>query len=211
LGYERNLGRLGVAGLNVFYRDVKNLIETANTGAVGSDGPGTFVLTARNTGDGSVWGVEFDLSTPLSAFGLNDTGVFLNASWLDSDVRDEFGSRQFNDQADYILNAGFIQDLPAWGAAFGATYRKQGAAFGRIVGEEVATRYGAELDAFVEKTFSDNIVVRLTGSNLLDGSKDEVFDKFNTIADQRARNYDEYELETEEAGPVFRLITRVAF
>ena len=64
---------------------------------------------------------------------------------------------------------------------------------------------------FVEKRIASNIVVRLTGSNLLDSSKDEVFDKFNTIADQIDRDYDEYELETEEAGPSYQLVMRWAF
>jgi outer membrane receptor protein involved in Fe transport len=211
VGYERRIGTRGVAGVNVFYRDVKNLIEVASTGQVGSEGPGTFVLTPRNTGDGQVWGIEFDLSTPLTSVGLPDTGVFLNASYLDSDIDDEFGSRRFNDQAKYVFNVGFIHDITDWGAAFGATYRKQGKAFGRVVGEEVTTTYGAELEMFIEKRFGERYVVRLTGSNLLDGKKKEAFNKFTTLADQRARSFDEYELESEQAGPVFQLVARATF
>lgn len=211
VGYERRLGARGVAGVNVFYRDVKDLIEVSSTGVVGSEGAGTFVLSPRNTGDGKVWGIEFDLSTPLTAIGWDDTGVFFNLAWLDSDVNDEFGSRRFNDQAKYVVNAGFIHDLPDLGAAFGATYRKQGKAYGRVIGEEVTTTYGADLEVFVEKRFGERFVVRLTGSNLLDAKKREVFDKFTTIADQRARDYDEYELEQEEAGPVFQLVMRATF
>ncbi len=137
--------------------------------------------------------------------------MFLNYSWLDSDIDDDFGSRRFNSQSDYVFNVGFIQDLPTWGAAFGATYRKQGDADGRMVGEEVSTSYGADLEVFVEKRFGENFVLRLTGSNLLNASKDEVFNKFTTLADQKARNFDEYEIETEEAGPVFQLVGRLAF
>lgn len=211
VGVERRLGSRGVAGVNVFYRSVKDLIEIANTGEEGSEGEGTFVLTPRNAGDGKVWGIEFDLSTPLTSVGLPNTGVFLNYSWLDSDVNDEFGSRRFNDQAKYVLNVGFIHDLPEWGAAFGATYRKQGDAYGRMVGEEVTTKYGADLEVFVEKRFGDRFVLRLTGSNLLDSSKDETFNKFNTIEDQIDRSFDEYELESETAGPVFQLVGRMTF
>jgi len=211
LGFERRLGTRGVAGVNAFYRDVKDLIEVASTGRVGSEGPGTFVLSPRNTGDGRVWGIEFDLSTPLTAFGLENTGVFLNYSWLDSDVDDEFGSRRFNDQAKFVLNAGFIHDLPEWGAAFGATYRKQGDAFGRVIGEEVTTKYGADLEIFAEKRFGDRFVVRLTASNLLDSRKREAFNKFTTIEDQIDRSFDEYELESEQAGPVFQLVARATF
>jgi len=231
LGFEHRLGRRGVFGVNVFYRKIKDLQELVNTGAFSDEAQDnfddaiengatpaeaaeeltSFVLTADNVGDGEAYGSEFDLSTPLDFVGLPDTGVFLNYSLLDSKVDDAFGSRRFNDQAKYVLNAGFIQDLPDWGAAFGATYRKQGSASGRIVGEEVKTTYGADLEVFVEKRFGERFVVRLTGSNLLDGKKREVFDKFNTIGDQLDRDYDEYELESEKAGPVFQIVARATF
>ena len=41
--------------------------------------------------------------------------MFVNYSWLDSTVDDEFGERRFNDQAKYVYNFGFIQDLPSSG------------------------------------------------------------------------------------------------
>ena len=211
LGFERRLGRRGVVGINAFYRDVTDLIEDVNTGLQGSGGPGTFIESIDNVGDGQVYGVEFDLSTPLDFIGMETTGVFLNASWLDSQVEDVLGERRFNDQSDYVVNAGFTHDIPTWGAAFGASYRKQGDAFGRVYAEEVSTSYGADLEVFIEKRIFANTVIRLTGSNLLDSSKDEVFDKFDDQADQIARDHDEYELETESAGPVYQLVMRVAF
>ncbi len=231
LGFERRLGRRGVIGVNAFYRDITDLIELTNTGAYSEtaledyedaidDGATpeeaaeelvSYVLTAENVGDGQVWGVEFDLSTPLDFIGMEHTGVFLNYSWLDSSVEDFLGDRRFNSQSDYVFNVGFTQDIPTWGAAFGATYRKQGDAASRIVGEEVVTSYGGDLEVFVEKQVASNVVIRFTGSNLLDSSKDEVFDKFNTIEDQIDRDYDEYEIETEKSGPWFQVVARVAF
>ena len=231
VGYERRLGRRGVVGINFFYRDITDLIEITNTGAFSEqaqddyddaidDGATpeeaaeelvSYVLTASNVGDGQVWGAEFDLSTPLDFIGMENTGVFVNYSWLDSSVDDFMGKRRFNAQSDYVFNVGFTHDIRAWGAAFGATYRKQGDAKSRIVGEEVVTSYGGDLEIFVEKQIGERVVVRLTGSNLLDSSKDEVFDKFNTIEDQIGRDYDEYELETETAGPWFQLVARMAF
>jgi outer membrane receptor protein involved in Fe transport len=210
VGYERRLGAQGVAGVNFFYRDVTDRIELASIGT-GSAGAPARLMQPQNIGDGAVWGVEFDLSTPLTAVGLKNTGVFLNYSWLDSDVTDGFGSRRFNSQSDYVFNLGFIQDVPSIGAAFGATYRKQGDAWGRVIGEEVLTTYGGDLEIFVEKRIAEKVTIRLTGSNLLNGKKQETFDKFDSTADQIARDYDEYEKESEEAGPVFQLITRVAF
>jgi outer membrane receptor protein involved in Fe transport len=210
VGYERRLGQRGVAGVNAFYRDVTDLIELTSIGT-GSAGAPALLLQTQNIGDGKVWGLEFDLSTPLTAFGLDNTGVFFNYSWLDSDISDTFGSRKFNSQSDYVMNVGFIQDLPKFGGAFGATYRKQGAAASRIIGEEVTTTYGADLEIFVEKRFGEKFTLRAVGSNLLNAKKKEVFNKFGSTADQRDRDFDEYELESEEAGPVFQVIARMAF
>jgi outer membrane receptor protein involved in Fe transport len=211
VGYEHRIGKRGVVGLNFFYRDVSDLIEAVNTGLEGDGGPGTFIYSFDNVGDGKVWGLEFDLSTPLTFMGLPNTGVFFNYSWLDSEITDFAGERKFNSQSDYVYNIGFIHDIPSWGSAFGVTYRKQGDAFQRVELEEVDTSYGADLEFFVEKRFGKNFVVRFTGTNLLDSSKDEVFDKFGSLADQAARDYDEYELETEKAGPVFQIVARWAF
>lgn len=239
-GYERRLGARGVFGVNVFYRDVKDLIEIVNTGEPSATAlddfedeveefldenpgatpttpgypqfdPDSFVYTARNVGDGSVYGIEFDLSTPLTALGLPDTGLFVNYSWLDSNVDDAFGERRFNNQAKYVYNVGFIQDLRDWGMSFGASYRRQGDAYSRMLAEEVSTHYDGDLEVFVEKRFGDRMSLRLTGSNLLDAHKDEAFHKFDNAADQLDRDYDEFELETENSGPVYQLIMRYSF
>jgi outer membrane receptor protein involved in Fe transport len=226
LGYERRIGSRGIVGINAFYRDVKNLIELTNTGLPGSeddpDGDRTFIYTPLNVGDGKVWGIEFDLSTDLGFLGLPNTGIFGNASWLDSEITDFAGKRRFNGQSDYVYNVGFIQDLPQWGVAFGATHRKQGGAFDRVIGEEVRTTYGGDLEIFVEKRFGKKFTIRAVGSNLLNGAKREAFNKFDNRNDQLGldadgvptgdgRNFDEYELESEKAGPVFQLIARYAF
>ncbi len=217
LGYEHKIGKSGVIGVNVFYRDVTNLTELATAleadGTVeeGSEGEGTFVLTPRNTGNGEVYGIEFDASFSLSFVGLPNTGVFGNLALLDSNITDEFGERRFNDQSDYVYNFGAIQNIPEYGAAFGATYRKQGEAFGRVVGDEVFTRYGADLEIFIEKRFGDSLTIRAVGSNLLDGTKDEDFNKFDTVEEQVDRDFAEYELESERAGPFFQVVARYAF
>lgn len=211
LGYEHRIGKTGVAGVNVFYRDVQNLVELTNTGTEGSGGEGTFVYQPQNVGDGKVWGVEFDLSASLGFAGLPDTGVFGNLSLVDSEVTDFMGKRRFNGQSKFVYNFGFIQNLPTWGAAFGATYRKQGRAYDRVIAEEITTSYGADLEVFVEKRFGKSFTIRAVGSNLLDGKKKEAFNKFENMEDQLDRDFDEYELESERAGPVFQVMARWAF
>ena len=235
LGYERRLGKRGVVGINVFYRDVDKLIELVNTGdpseemldawdemvedgdyptladAMAAEPAESWVFTSENVGSGKVYGVELDLSTPLTAFGMENTGVFMNYAYVKSRVDDFMGTRRFNNQARSAFNIGFIQDLPTLDASFGVSYRKQGDAYERILGEEVTIRYGKDLEAFVEKRFGGNVSVRLSAANLLDASKDEFFHKFNTLGDQLSRDYDEYELETEDAGPSYQVVLRWAF
>lgn len=235
LGFEHRLGRKGVVGLNFFYRGVKDLIEVVNTGepskemrdtweemiedgdavdladAMAQEPAESWLYTSSNVGDGKLFGFEFDVSTPLSAIGLENTGIFANYSWVKSKVDDFMGQRRFNDQAKSVYNIGFIHDIPAWGASFGAAYRKQGDACTRLLGEEAIIRYGGELDVFVEKRFGKSVSLRLSANNLLDAGKDEFFDKFNTLQDQLDRDYDEYELETEEAGPSYQVVMRWAF
>lgn len=240
LGFEHRLGRRGVVGVNLFYRDVKDLIELVNTGEPSEDAldsyaddiedymeengvseavaiaanpfdPESFVFTSANVGDGKAYGLEFDLSTPLTAFDMENTGVFMNYSWLKSEVEDFLGERRFNDQARSVFNIGFIQDLPNLGASFGLSFRKQGDAFSRVLAEEVLVRYGEDLEAFVEKRFGERFSLRLSGYNLLDASKDEYFDKFDNLPDQIDRDHDEYEVEREDAGPAFQLVARYSF
>jgi outer membrane receptor protein involved in Fe transport len=189
--------------------------DAALRGAVQAAGgefePDSYLFTSSNVGSGKVYGLEVDLSSPLTVFGLPNTGVFLNYSLVKSEVDDFLGERRFNEQAKSVYNVGFIQDLPRWGTSFGATYRKQGNAFSRVLAEEVTVKYGDELDLFVEKRFGKNLSVRLSASNLLDASKDEFFHKFDNLADQIDRDYDEYEVETEQAGPAYQLVVRWAF
>ena len=234
-GYERRLGKRGVVGINVFYRDIDNLIELVNTGApseemrdawdemvedgeyasveaaMAAEPAESWVFTSENVGSGKLYGIEFDLSTPLSAFAMDHTGVFMNYAYVKSKVDDFIGERRFNDQARSTFNVGFIQNLPTLDASFGMSYRKQGDAYTRLLGEEVTIRYGEDLEAFVEKRFGRSMSLRLSAANLLDASKDEFFHKFNTLGDQLSRDYDEYELETENAGPSYQVVLRWAF
>ena len=206
---------MGVTGINFLYRDVSDLMEFANTGEISSSGDGT-VFQPQNVGDGQVWGIEFDFSAPLTVFGLPNTGLFANYSWIDSSVKDPVTGqdRRFNNQAHSVFNIGFIQQLPMWGAAFSATYRKQGEAFASVAGETVKTTYGGDLEVFVQKNFGERFMLRFTASNLLNASKDEAFNKWETVGDQLSGDIDaldEFELESEKAGPVFQLVGRYQF
>jgi outer membrane receptor protein involved in Fe transport len=222
VGYERRLPGDGIFGVNAFYRDVSDLIELVNTGVPVLDDDDEQignVYEPRNIGDGEVWGIEFDLSTPLGFIGLPDTGVFANYTYLDSSTRDPFTgeNRRFNAQPHHVYNVGFIQTLRSLNASFGATVSGRSTSIESNFDEVVRLRYNPDLEAFVEYRFNRNFLIRLSAQNLLDRTKREFFTKFDgdsleEVLENRANgDIDEYELERERSGRLFQVTLRAAF
>ena len=176
-------------------------------------------IQPRNSGKGKAWGVEFDLSAPLTLFGMPDTGIFANYTYLDSKTTDPFTleKRRFNNQPHHVYNFGVIQNLRSAGVSFGATISGRSEATESNFDETVRLRYDPDLEAFVEKRFGQNFVVRLSAQNLLDRVKYEDFRKYDgdtleEILDNRAAgDLDEYEIEREHSGPLVQLTLRAAF
>jgi len=225
VGLEQRL-RGGVIGLNFFYRRVSDLISLVNTGVPvfpdedpDSEEGRARIYSYANTGKGKVYGFEFDLSAPLTFIGLKDTGVFANYTRLWS-RRTEPNTEMrvpFDGQPKYVYNFGVTQEFPSLGASAGFSYRKQGKARSTFFGEEEFQVYGANLEAYVEKRFAKNFVVRLSGNNLLDARSlqwERNFDGDNgleIIENQRSGNVDAFEVEHEETSPQIMLTARLVF
>ncbi|WP_169729258.1 TonB-dependent receptor plug domain-containing protein [Solimonas soli] len=219
VGYERRLGRLGVFGVDAFYRRISDLIETVNTGTASESGEGK-VYEPRNLDDeGNTWGVEVDFSAPLAVLQMPDTGLFFNYSWMNSSVRDPYTgqSRRFTNQPHGVYNIGFIQTVRAWDMSFGASYYDRDAGCESNFDETVKVAYEADLEAFIEKRFGKRVVVRIAAMNLLDAHKDELFHKYDgdsvqdVLDNRRDGVVDEIEHESEHSGPLYELTLRVAF
>ncbi|MBO9622976.1 MAG: TonB-dependent receptor [Sphingomonas sp.] len=216
VGYEHRIGHSGIAGVNFFYRDITDLIELvpfADNGA-GQD------FRPQNVGDGRTWGVEFDLSAPLTFLGLPDTGIFANYTYLDSETADPFTGekRRFNNQPHHVYNLGFIHNVRPADLSFGATISGRSGAREFNYDEEVYLRYDPDLEAFIEKRFGKNFVFRISAQNLLDRVKYEDFRKYDggdsieSFLEARANgDLDEYEIEREHSGPLVQFTLRAAF
>jgi outer membrane receptor protein involved in Fe transport len=225
VGLEQRLHR-GVVGVNFFYRRVKNLISLVNTGIPSipdaepdSDESRARIYTFDNVGKGKVYGFEFDLSAPLTFIGMDNTGIFANYTRLWSS-RTEPNTGQkvpFDGQPKYVYNFGLTQDFPTVGASAGFSFRKQGRARSTFLGEEEFQVYGGNLEAYVEKRIGSNVVVRLSGNNLLDARSlqwERNFDGdtgFDIIENQRAGNVDTFEIEHEETSTQVMLTLRAVF
>lgn len=226
LGYERTIGRNGVIGMNLFQRNVSDLIGLVRTtrpvtdaGQDPDDFPGG-LYTYQNLGSAKVRGVEFDMSMPLSFMGMEHTGIFGNYTRLFSERLNPITDRDttIDDQPSYVYNVGVTQDIPAWKAAFGASYQKQGPAYQHnSPGEMQTTTYGGNLEIFLEKRLGKAFVLRLTGNNLLDSCSQQLEQDFagddaaEMMANNRAYNVDFMELERECSSPRWSLTLRAVF
>lgn len=203
LGYEHRFAdQAGIVGVNLFYRDVSDLIEVVE---IEDD-----VESPSNTGDGEVYGIEFDASFPLVMLGLPGVNVYGNYSYQKSEITDPFTGqeRRFQLQPVYVFNLGFTHKLPqriTWGASF----QKQGRALEYESDEIADVRYDGNLEAFVEYQISENLWVKLNGTNLLDAHKDETFRVFDD--DLPDGQLEEFEVETESVGRIAILTLRGRF
>ncbi|QNQ08116.1 TonB-dependent receptor plug domain-containing protein [Sphingomonas alpina] len=220
VGYERKLGRKGIFGINFFYRDIIDVIETVDTNTNYVNGNDSFdILEPRNIGKGKTWGFEVDFSAPLDVIGLPDTGLFANYTYLDSSIRDPFTGekRRFNNQPHHVYNAGFIHTLNKLDASFGATVSGRSKASESNFDETIDLTYDPDLEAFVEKRLGKHFVLRFSVQDILRRSKKEAFLKYDgdsyqeILANRRAGVLKEYELERENAGPLYQVTLRAAF
>ncbi|HYD88817.1 MAG TPA: TonB-dependent receptor [Vitreimonas sp.] len=217
VGYEHRIGRRGVIGINFFHREVSDLISLINTGV--PTGAGGFVYSYDNVGDGTVWGWELDVSTPLDFIGLPETGFFLNYTGLDSERTDPFTGIEstFNAQPEFVYNYGITHNIPSWGASVGFSYREQGMSRSVFLGEIEDQWYDGNLEVFVEKRLSDNVVLRVVGNNLLDA--DSIQSEKNFDGDDAvelrdamlANDVDEFEIERENSSPTILVTLRAVF
>jgi outer membrane receptor protein involved in Fe transport len=225
VGLEQRIHR-GVVGVNVFYRRVNDLIALVNTGVPSipdadpdSEEGRARIYTYENIGKGKVYGIEFDLSAPLTFIGLDNTGVFANYTRLWSKRTEPNTGLKvpFDAQPKYVYNFGLTQDFPTFGASAGFSYRKQGPGMSTFLGEEEHQSYGANLEAYVEKRIGKKLVVRLSGNNLLDARSVQYERNFDgdtgldIIENQIAGNVDNFEVEHEETTRQIMLTLRAVF
>lgn len=217
LGYEHRFPGQGVFGLNLFRRDISNLIGLVNTGEVFDEEFNLY--TYQNLGDADVWGIELDISTPLSFIGLDETGFFANYTRLWSEREDPVtgDTIRLDFQPEYIYNWGVTQNFPSVDMSAGFSYQEQGESQFVTLGEIETQNYDGNLEVFIEKRFAEKFVVRLSGNNLLDAVSNQTEkgydgDNGEEIAEaQRENDVDAFEVEHEESSPTILLTVRAVF
>ena len=177
--------------------------------------PDSFLFTAANVGDGSVYGIEFDVSHAADvarpAEHRRVRQLFLARQRGRGRLRIR---RRFNDQARYVLQRRLHPGPAGTGAPRSAPATASRATpISRVLAEEVPTTLrrgprGLRREALRREASS----LRLTGSNLLDASKDEIVRQVRHVRrPARSRLRRIRSSRPRRAGPVYQLVARYAF
>jgi outer membrane receptor protein involved in Fe transport len=115
-GFERRLAPQGQMGLNLFVRQLQDVIASTVT-QVGT----RWVELRDNVGDATVWGLEFDAKTGLTWLGLaRDWTLSANASLLQSRMTSGINEgNRIPGQARYLANLTVAKPLRRSGGFFG--------------------------------------------------------------------------------------------
>jgi len=202
LGIEHYLGQSqGVVGLNLFRRDIQQLMEEVT---YLDDNDGEYYKQTRNTGDGKLWGAEFELSSELGWLGLPGLKANAGYSWLDSEVRDQASGvkRRFKQQPGYLANVGLEYRIPATRLTLGGSWNKAGDFADEIGNNNERTRVAAVqyLDLFVNAELHDSLTLRLAAENIGQARKDQEKLSFNGDGSLKSR-----EINREYSEPLYSL------
>jgi outer membrane receptor for ferrienterochelin and colicins len=215
-----------IIGLNFFWRDVSDKIELDGVPDGVNEIFQEFVdedveasVWVNNPNDGEIYGIELDLSTPVS-FISDDLHVFANYTYIDSEIRDANENfpvdRPFSLQPDYIYNLGFDHRIGGSGFTWGASYQKLGPAQEWVnvsaeAKEVTDVEYDGNLEFFVEKVIAERFVIRLAAQTLMDAEKDEIQRVYESVDQLEAGTPVTTVHQNEESDPSYILTFRGTF
>jgi outer membrane receptor protein involved in Fe transport len=163
-------------GVNAFYRDIEDVIESAETA------PNIYAF--RNVGDGWAQGIEFEqrlgIGGLLGIEPLQPLALVANETILDTEVHDPLtGDRPFADQADFVANIALEWNDPDWGTrfAFVANFtddRRTISYEGNGSVRDKTRQSEWTLDVRLEQQVVEGFSLYFTGENLTNEVRDEV-------------------------------------
>ena len=111
-------------GVNVFYKNMRDIIEEVNTGVVKN---GKDVFKVQNVGNGWTRGLELEQRIGLGITGieaLQDLTIWANETFLKSEIRRDppIRRKRLKEQPTIIANAGIDYTYNPWGTIFSISW-----------------------------------------------------------------------------------------
>ncbi len=193
----------GNIGLNVFYRDIDDKIETRVTFDSISE---RYQETPENVGTAVLKGIELDTSFNMAAYGLEGLTLSGNVTFLDGEVTDQLTGKKtpFKEQPDYVYNLGFDHQISSLSVSWGMNFNQISAREtdeikdGKQTLEFVAIQ--KYLDLYIKKSFANGSEIRLSAQNLLEADTDK-----NKTMFKGDGSVDKFEHELEQSNRIIYL------
>ncbi len=193
----------GNVGINVFYRDIDDKIETRIST---NEESGRFEEKPENVGEATLKGIELDTSHNLAFIGVESLTLKGNVTFLDGEVTDkETGEKTpFKEQVDYVYNLGFDHNISSFGISWGMNFNKVSDRETDEVEDGKRTleilKSEEHLDLYIKKSLGQQFELQFSAQNLLEVDKDKLKTSFNEDG-----SVSKTELELEQSDPVFYL------
>lgn len=173
-GYQRQLPNdQGLLEARVFYNHIEDHIDMF---ILRTEPGGRRVSAQGNIGSARHYGAEVKASVRLTALGIPDMTVDARFVRQFSQTTDPFTGQKRRipetqsgtDLWDHEFQVGFRHDVTAWGFTYGANYHERvGQRPYSDIRVQKLTSTGPRLDAFMEKTLTKNLTLRVEGYGLM--------------------------------------------
>ncbi|EKP0299056.1 TonB-dependent receptor [Aeromonas veronii] len=164
VGLEFNQEQISF-GVNLFYRDVQDLIESRMTGQTIDGKP---VQQVVNVGDGFIRGIELQQRLDLSIFDvslLEPFSISANQSFFDSEVTDETGvTTPFKEQPNFVGNVTLAWDNKATGTSLAVSLNHSSRVEANSVNDGISAQN--YVDATFTQAINKQLAVYLQGANI---------------------------------------------
>lgn len=193
----------GSIGLNIFYRDIDDKIETRVTFNSSTD---RYEETPINVGEAVLKGIELDSSLNMTAYGVDGLTLSANITFLDGEITDQLTGNKtpFKEQADYVYNIGFDHQISSVGINWGMNFNQISALEGEEMKDGKQTLESVSiqkyLDLYIKKSFANGSELRISGQNLLSADTDK-----NKTIFKGDGSVDKFENELEQSNPIIYL------
>ncbi len=193
----------GNIGLNVFYRDIDDKIETRVTFDSTTE---RYQETPENVGSARLKGIEFDMSFNMNSYGLEGLTLSGNVTFLDGEITDQLTGKKtpFKEQPDYVYNLGFDHQIPSLSVSWGMNFNQISARESDEIkdGKQTLESLAMQkyLDLYIKKSFANGSEIRLSAQNLLEANTDK-----NKTIFKGDGNIDKFEHDLEQSSRIIYL------
>ena len=201
LAYERYLAGGGMLSLNLFQRQIQNLMRTVTAQVSQADGSTRYVASPQNIGNAMTRGLEAEAKLKLTEWWAEAPAVDLrvNASLFQSRVEQVPGpNNRLDQQPGGTANVGGDYKLPGTPVTIGGNFNWTPGYTTRLSDtQSIIVNRKRVIDAYVSWQVMPTVRLRLSASNLAPLHTDSISQVADETAETLGRSYVNWRLQLE--------------